>query len=269
MTIERTLVIPDTHDDPSVNQKRYEVIGNFIIDQQPEHIVQIGDFMSLDSISFHNHGRPLIQEGMRLVDELTSGRDAYVRMMAPLYEEWGKAKSKKKKKYRPHMVWINGNHEDRVGRYIETTPVLDGLIRGPDLVGAVKDGWEFIPYKDYVHIRGTSFTHCPLQPRTGKPLGGQYVTARAAGMAQSTIVFGHTHMRNIMACARIDPESPTGGRRVEGITVGCFLDHWPEYMAHNTGTCDWWEGLTVLHHYEEGKVDPEFISKEVVYTEWA
>ena len=269
MEIERTLVIPDTHDDPEVDKRRYDAIGNFIIEQQPEHVVQIGDFMSLDSISFHNHGRPLIQEGRRLSHDLESGKIAYQRLMAPLYDEWGKARSKKKRKYKPHLVWVHGNHEDRVRRYVELQPVLDGMFKGPDLVGAVEDGWEFVDYKDYTNIHGTSFTHAPLQPRTGKPLGGQYVAARAAALAQSTIVFGHTHMRNIMAVARIDPNSPTGGRRVEGITVGCLLDHWPEYMAHNTSACDWWEGLTVLHHYEEGKVDPLFISKEVLFKEWA
>lgn len=264
-----TLVLPDSHDLPGLSKKRYEVAGRAIVDIKPDAVVQIGDFMSLDSISFHNHGRPLVQENMRLVDDLTSGVEAYKALMAPLKEYNAGAKEAHRKRYSPDLYWLNGNHEDRVRRFIETQPVLAGLIDGEDLVGAGKDGWKVVQYKDYIVIDGTSFTHCVLNPKTGNPLSGQYVCARAAQSSQHTVVFGHTHMRNVMAFTRNDPASPTGGHRVEGITVGCWLDHWPDYMVHNSRNCDWWEGLTVLHHYDYGKVDAEFISKERAYHYWA
>lgn len=264
----RTLVIPDSHDDPAVSKRRYEVLGNAIVSLRPDNIVQIGDFLSLDSVSFHNHGKPLLQEGRRLSEDIESGLEAYATMMQPLRKDWEYSRSIRKKKYTPKLFWLNGNHEDRVQRFIESQPILEGMVDGDDLVGASQDGWEVIPYRGYCSIGGTSFTHCPLNPATGKPLSGMYVCARAAVTSQHTVVFGHTHKRNVMAVTRNDPISPTGGHRVEGITVGCWLDHWPDYMAHNQRNCDWWEGLTVLHHYDYGMVDPEFISKERAYRRW-
>lgn len=265
----RTLVIPDSHDDPEVKKFRYEVVSNCIVDRKPDNIVQIGDFQSLDSISFHNHGRPKLQEGKRLAEDLASGREAYETMMKGLNDIRKKQGRNKKRKYSPNLYWINGNHEYRVSRFLEQQPVIEGLLDPYDLLGVQKDGWTIADYRDYVTIEGTMFTHVPLNPRSGNPIGGQYVALRAAHMSQHTVVFGHTHTRTVMAFTRNDPTIQAGGHRVEGITVGCWLDHWPEYMAHNTRTCDWWEGLTIMNHTGYGRVDPEFYSKKRAYQLWA
>ena len=63
-----TLVIPDAHDGPEYNKDRFEALGNFIVENKPDNIVQIGDFMNLDSINFFDNNKPLMKGFLDLGD---------------------------------------------------------------------------------------------------------------------------------------------------------------------------------------------------------
>lgn len=264
--LERTLVIGDAHADPNFSNRRFDALGNFIVDRRPDNIVQIGDWGNLDSISFHNHGRPLLQEGQRLAADLESMRDAYDRMMRPLYGEWDKSKKAKKRKYNPNRYWLEGNHEDRVRKFLEINPVLEGFVPDTDLVGAKEEGWVIVPYREYVFIKGTAFTHVP-QNDANQPVGGKYMVMRAAERHATTVVFGHNHRREIIGVNRVT-EGTTHGTRVDGIAAGCYFDYDPEYVRGGLGNLAWWRGLVMLTHVGYSRVDIETISIDRILREY-
>lgn len=249
-----TLVIGDAHSDPTHSLQRFAALGNFIVEHKPTNIVQIGDWGSYDSVSFHDRGNARVREGARLIDDLTSARSAYDLAMAPVRELNTQLKSMRKKQYTFDGYWFESNHEYRIHRYINENPVLEGLIPEYDLVGASNEGWRICPWKSVVYLDGVAFTHIPVNAGNNQPLGGKYVAHRALEVSTTTVVFGHTHRFCVEPCARL---SASGPEFIEGINVGWFGDYTPEYIDGHMGTSHWWAGLVLLHHIEEGRVDIE------------
>src|SRR3546814_8202356 len=66
-------------------------------------------------------------------------------------------------------VRLRGNHENRLERYLEANPVLEGLV-GLHLLK--DDGWEVVPYfsgaPGVIHIDGIAYAHYFANPNTGK-----------------------------------------------------------------------------------------------------
>jgi hypothetical protein len=125
-----------------------------------------------------------------------------------------------------------------------------------DLVNASADGATLVPWREYCYIDGVAFTHIPFAKRSSTPIGGEFVTKRAAEFHDTTIVFGHTHRLLLHDNARIrERSSPL----VHAINVGWFGDYIPEYVESEVNM-DWWSGLVILHHTNYGQVDVETIS---------
>jgi predicted phosphodiesterase len=251
--LETTLVIGDAHSEPGHHDKRFQALGNFIVDNKPDNIVQIGDFLSLDSINFFDNNNPLIKEGRRLKDDIDKGVKSYIAMMQPIYDLWDKQTRWKTKKYSPNLYWLLGNHEVRTYRYTQDKPELSGFIPEKDFVGCKKDGWIIINYREYVHIEGTAFTHAPMSKRANNPIGGDYVAKKAADQHTGAIVFGHTHRFGVHTTKRASEEGKEPV--IQGINVGWYGDYVPSYVKGNEAQCDWWSGLVMLTHTGNGTVD--------------
>ena len=50
------LVIPDCHAAPEYDNDRFTALGNFIVDEQPNIIVCLGDFGDMPSLSSYDKG---------------------------------------------------------------------------------------------------------------------------------------------------------------------------------------------------------------------
>ena len=257
----KTLVIGDAHASPEHTNERFSALGNFIVSQQPDNIVQIGDWGSYDSVSAHNKGNLRVQEGMRLKDDVDAAQEAFSLAMTPTWKWNSKRANNRKKQYVFNGHWLEANHEFRVKRYVDENPVLEGFVPENDLVGASNYGWNVVPWKHCVYIHGVCFTHVPINDGNGQPISGKYVARRAAELHQSTVVFGHTHKFIVEPLARNNED---GALYVEGINVGWFGDYVPDYITGHMGTSHWWSGLVVLHHREQGQVDIERISMDTV-----
>jgi len=243
-----SVVIGDPHAEPGESNERFDALGNYIAANQPDNIVQLGDFMSLDSVSTHTIKKPLIREGKRLIDDLDCGRDAYNRMMGPV-EELNVVRSRnRKRKYNPNKLWHNGNHEDRVFRYIVESPELLGLVDHNDILSLEKDGWDVKRYREYSSYEGIQFTHIPMCKRANQPIGGEYVARRAADTHSSTVIFGHTHRYGVHGT------KVHGRDTTYGVSAGWFGDYVPDYVKGNEENCDWWGGILELVHTAPGKI---------------
>ena len=105
----KVLVIGDTHDSPNIPKNRFHWIGKHIRKSKPDYIVHIGDFSSLDSLSFFQKNST--QQG-KLKDafmvDISSMRSAL------------KILDKYIKDYPKHFCM--GNHELRIHRFEENIP---------------------------------------------------------------------------------------------------------------------------------------------------
>src|SRR5207342_301771 len=83
-------------------------------------------------------------------------------------------------------VFIEGNHEDRIRRFVEENPALYGRLTTDSELELTANGWEFTPYKQHARVGKVYFTH-----DTGN--SGKYTTARALDAFQHSVAIGHHH----------------------------------------------------------------------------
>jgi hypothetical protein len=190
-------------------------------------VVFIGDFLTFDSLSAWDRDKRRNMEGRRYSKDIGSGQE-FLRTMS----EGGLPSETK-------FIFIEGNHEDRLHRYLATDPTFDGAC---DYLSDLGFKWdEVVGYKEnYIH-RGVYFTHVPIAGN-GAPITGKNVAQRALDVYGVPVVFGHTHKFNVAAVHR------TGTPHLQmAVNVGCYFEHIDEY-AKGSQT-DYWRGLVELTHY--------------------
>lgn len=125
------LVIPDPHAHPDYHNKRFEALGNLIVDLKPDKVICLGDFADLPSLCSYDKGTKGF-EGRRYKDDIDSALDAQEKLFDPI---------KKAKKKRPEFYMLEGNHEHRISRAISADAAkLDGIISLDDLKYESLDG---------------------------------------------------------------------------------------------------------------------------------
>ena len=245
-----TLVIGDSHVEANEDLRRFDALGNFIVDKLPDNIVQIGDFLSLDSLSNWDLNKRAKMEGRRFSAELKAGRKAVDKIMKPMDKLQESQRKNRKKIYTPNLISFMGNHEDRWYRYLDTHPELIDVVDVYKAVGFEKYGWRKVNYREYLELEGVFFTHVPMNG-VNKPISGLTVMRQAAQSHAKSVVFGHIHRLAMETNTRHGDE----GHQIMAVNVGCFFEGIPEYAKGSITSKDWWKGLVMLEHYAPGKFD--------------
>jgi len=251
------LVIGDAHSNPTTSSDRFEVLGKFIVDEQPDVIIDMGDFASLDSLSSYDRGKKAF-EGRRYTADCEAARNSRDRLMRPIREYNAQRKKNKERQYKPRLVALLGNHEDRINRVCESSPELDGVISTRDL-GAEEYGWSVYPFLDIVIIDGVAYSHYFGTGVKQLPAGGENPAHRLINTQFMSSTSGHLHLRDFHE--RTSPD----GRRIIGLFPGCFLD--PNQYEEYAGNANlmWWKGVVVCKDVANGTYDPNFISINELY----
>lgn len=233
-----TLPIGDAHVRQDEDIRRFKFLGKAINDLQPDNIVIMGDFLDIEALSRHDEEKLLVREGKRYWKEIETGNRAL-----DLLENEGF------KGYTPrHKIFIEGNHENRLARYLEKKPELHGAPL--DTVSSLKldqRGWEFIPYGEHAYNSGVGFTHIPFG-RNGRAVGGKYAIHRALDVCHNSVVFGHTHRFEHVCNYRHGAE-----HLQQALSVGCFFEEHPDYV--HGAPSDWWKGVVFLDIYGTNRFD--------------
>lgn len=254
MDNKTVLVIPDGHVDDTQDLSRWAYLGNLIVDRKPDMIVQIGDFVTLGSLSYFDMNKKRKMENVRFSNEMEAGRTALDFLFGPMNRYNDKMKSQHLKQYKPEVIWCEGNHEIRVEHYLDTHPHLDGLINlglPQNLNYAGYPITEIVPYREFVTRDGVAYTHAPINAAC-KPVVGKFSLYRASEMFATSIVFGHTHRKESLNLFR------HGSDITQVFNVGCFFEHTDDYAlgAQNI----YWRGIQILHLWGYGRFDVEEIS---------
>lgn len=249
------LAIPDAHVEPEQSLERFEWLSRLIADRKPTHIVQLGDFLSMGSLSHWDHNKRLLMEGRRYAADIKAGKTALNTLYSDLFNLQRKQRELKTKIYNPQTIWMFGNHEHWVTQYVEQHPEMLGMLNiENDLQLHQIPNITVTQYKEIYEIGGIWFTHAPILAN-GKPVSGSNSLKRAMDIYNGSIVYGHTHRFQIAGQQRHD--SP---RLQQAMECGCFYEGVPLYAqgAQN----NYWKGVVLIHQYDLGVFDPEPISIE-------
>ena len=197
----KILVIGDSHLEANSSLERYEWLGKFIVEEKPEVIVQIGDFVSMDCLSHWDYNHRAKMEGRRYQDEVRIAKEALRLMEHPMEVANKYSRESKKKLYHPRKIWHEGNHEDRLRKYLEDRPELIGSFNLSEEIGAVKRKWEIVPYKEYSKVKDLLFTHVPFN-NANQPISGKFICDKALVTHDRNVIFGHSHRLELSTDAR-------------------------------------------------------------------
>jgi len=261
----KILLIPDGHVNADQDLSRFDALGNLILDRKPDVIVQLGDFLSLSSLSHWDMSKRLKMEGRRYRADIEAGQEALTKIFKPTLDyqrKWtGYWKLGSSKMYRPDVKWLLGNHEQWLTNYVMQNPELEGHM---DVVADLRVA-ELLPectlqvvkYKEYVEVSDIMFTHAPIAGN-GQAVSGKYALARASDLTSKSIVFGHCHRWEALNIHRHG-----SGQLIQLLTAGCFFDAPDEYA--DGCTQNYWKGVTMLDVWGTGRFDTEQISLERMY----
>lgn len=243
--MSKHLIIPDTQCKFGEDFEYLNHIGQYIVDQKPDVVVQLGDFADMESLSSYDMGKRSF-EGKRYVKDIEAARSAMETLLSPLVEFNTKAKRNKEKLYKPRLVLTLGNHEERIARAINNDPKLEGLLKYEDLP---YQQWEVFDYLRPVFIDGIAYSHYFPTGVLGRPA----VTASAmVSKLHMSCIAGHQQGKQVAY-----------GKRPDGSTITCIIagscyEHDEGYLDHQSNKH--WRGVIVLHEVDNGSFDEMFVS---------
>jgi hypothetical protein len=245
----RILVIPDCQVKAGVPLEHLAWAGKAIVDYKPDVVMNMGDFADMPSLSTHDTKGSKYFEGLRYKTDVDVTRQAMDILLSPLREFQAKQKRNKEKQYRPRMVMLLGNHENRINRAVNNNPTLEGLISTKDL--GYENDWEVHDFLHPVFINGVGFNHYWPVGAMGRPASSPSAIISKLHMS---CVAGHQQGKQVAYGKRAD------GQSICAIISGSYYLHDESYMDQLSNKH--WRGLVVLNEVEDGHFDEMFLSIE-------
>lgn len=236
------LVIPDTQCKPNQSVEHLRWAGEYAAEKKPDVIVHLGDHWDMPSLSSYDVGKKSF-EGRRYTDDIEAGHEGMNAFMQPIWEEQRRLRTNRKKVWNPRMVFLLGNHEQRMMRAVENDSKLEGLISYDDL--DLDDyGWEVYDFLEPAIIDGIAYSHYFCSGVMGRPVTNAKLLLQKKMMS---CIQGHVQDRDIAYARRGD------GSSITGLFAGIFYDHDEGYL--NPQTNGSWSGVWMLHEVNDGSFD--------------
>lgn len=166
--IKKILFFSDTHF-PYEDKKAWKIFVAAANYFKPNILVCLGDLIDFYSVSAHSKDpkrKSALSYELDYVKERLS--------------ELNKINCERK-------IFIEGNHEDRLRRYLwDVAPELYGIVDYRKELKFTENNWEFYEYKSYAEIGKLYLTH-----DTG--VAGKYAVYQSGDHFQDNVVIGHLH----------------------------------------------------------------------------
>jgi predicted phosphodiesterase len=215
--LEPLLVVSDAHI-PFHSPVWWDLLLQVGRDLRPKTLVVIGDFADFYAVSDHDKSPDRANQFDRELDTVDACLDQLDALGAP------------------DKLYVEGNHEDRLRRYLMKNPALAGVVSTERLLRLKERGWQFVPYKHHDSRGAVHFTH-------DVGTSGRNSVYKALELYQHSVITGHTHrMAYIVegsATGECKLSAPFGwGGDVEQV----------EYMNLAKARKDWALGFGVGYH---------------------
>ena len=238
----RIAVIPDAQVKPGVPMEHLEWCGKYLAEQQPDVIIQIGDFADMPSLSMHDGPGSLALEGMRYQRDIESVHRGMEKLMVHI------AKAKSSGAWKPKKFLLYGNHEDRITRAVKREPKMQGFMTLEDL-RYEEYGWGLFEFLQPITINGVAFCHFFPSGIMGRPITNAKAILTKLHMSAFA---GHQQGRDIAYGRRAD------GKDLTAIISGSFYQHSEDYLSPFTN--QHWRGMYILHEVKDGSFDEMAVS---------
>lgn len=236
------LFIPDVQIRPGDDLDFLTAIGNYIVAKKPDVLICGGDFADMPSLSSYDVGKKSF-EGKRYVKDIEAAKDAMDALLAPLQDYNLAAKKYKQRQYKPRMVMLLGNHEERINRAVNNDPKLEGVLSIKDL-GYENFGWEVHPFLEVVVIDGVAYSHYFTSGALGKPCSS---AATMLNKKHMSCIAGHAQGLQIAMGHRAD------GTPITSVIAGSCYEHDEDYLGPQGNKH--WRGVLMLHEVKDGAFD--------------
>lgn len=213
--LQRVLFIPDCHI-PYHDVRAFECMLKAAHEFKPDKVVLLGDFLDCYSVSDFSKDPA---RGYKFKDELNAGSAALSNL--------GDLGAKEK-------IYIFGNHEDRLDRFIaDKAPQLHGLVSIENSLALKARGWKTISYKDHFKLGELFITH-----DTGR--SGRYAIYQSMADFGDNVIIGHTHRLSYVV------EGTARGTAHVGASFGWLGDfNKVNYMHTIRAKRDWAHGFGI------------------------
>lgn len=247
------LVIPDLHAHPDHNNDRALWIGELIHDLRPDMVIDLGDSADMPSLSDHD-------KGLRAFNNRSYQADiaAYLDLQDKLWH-----RVRRSRKRLPRAIRLIGNHEERIDRFIDRVPELEGTVSYSDL--DLERHYDDVVYYDgrtpgTIEVDGVVYAHFFTSGVMGRPISGEHPGFSLLTKQFVSCTQGHTHVFDY--CVRTVQD----GSKIHGLIAGCAIDykmHWPGETQKL-----WTTGVAIKHGVEGGQYDLEWVSLDRLKLEY-
>ena len=231
------LVIGDTQCKPGVPTDHLEALGNFIVEKQPDVIVHIGDNWDMESLSSYDEDTYRM-EGRRIEADIEAGNEG-IRILDDAIRSVPD--------YDPERIFILGNHEARIERFLNDNPKFKGFLGYDDFE---LDEWDVVPFLEIATVDGIRYAHYFANPFSGRPYGGSVVNRL------NKLKFSHVqgHIQKL----EYHKDYLNDGQVLNALTCGAFHIHSEDYKGPQGG--NHFRGVCYLHGVMNGDYDLETVS---------
>lgn len=227
--MSRWLVLPDLHL-PYEDNKAVSAVLAFAADHRWDGTILLGDVMDCFVLSKFNEGKPRLTAGMTVAAEMDYAN------------EWfdGFCKTVRGKNKKARIVYIQGNHEERLERFLDADPRFGQDLDIRKRLRLKERGIEWVEYwrrGDVFQLGHATFIHgfTTTMHHAAK-------TVRDYG---SNVFYGHTH----------DVQEYPIRRRAKNVTIkgksmGCLCSFDQPYMRGRP--LNWQHAFGVFHFWPDG-----------------
>lgn len=248
MGSKTVLVVPDQHAHPDFSNERADWLGKMILDLKPDVLVNMGDAADMESLCSYDKGKAQFYSRSYTKD-IEAHLDFQERMWKPI---------KKAKRKKPYNVCLVGNHEQRVEKVLSYEPHLEGEKHGISMrdFDFEKHYHEVVPYDGSTpgvySLDGVLFAHYFISGVMGRPIGGEHHASSLIAKNHCSSVAAHSHTFDFSVKQRAD------GKTLMGLVTGVYQDYKSPWAGASANL--WQSGVSVLHGFEEGRWDLEWVS---------
>lgn len=215
--MKKVIIIPDLHLTESV-PKDYLPVKRFIEKFKADEIIILGDFMDVSSLSAWDYDKKRLMEGRRYIKEVRCANKEL---------DFLQKHSKK-------ITFLEGNHENRIDRYLDKNPEMEGIIELKEQLSLKQRKIKWVPMNDLYKLGGMYFTH------------GMYTNKYCAQKHLETlgcnVCFGHQH-KTQTAFQNMAMQKP-----IMSYALGTLGDKKPDYLKNRPGN---WINQFAVYYYDD------------------
>lgn len=215
---------------PFEDRKTIQAVEAYLADEAWDYYINLGDFLDFNCIARFNDDAPRKKQGETLWDDYEYANAFLERHLDAV--RTGNADC--------HVVFLEGNHEERIERHADKYPELEGMLevdrmlhlrrRGVKWVRATRDGKLF-------RVGKANFHHGLYT--------NKYHAFKHADYYGENIFYGHTHDVQEYGKVRIG-----SNRTIKAKSLGCLCRYDQKYLRGRP--TNWQQALTVFHFYPDG-----------------